>query len=170
MGWLFLKIGEFFKVILAVLGIISAYPDVTVDNLFVYQNFQDPLVINAQFRAYNLVNSSVRDIIEGGIDVNIIYQIRTSVNENLVYSNKVVNRISYSSNNFQLNHKYSFNFSMLTNTIGVNELVVLTNSENYRRKNIKTEIEILINCDATPEIINLWGNKPRITLYYSLGE
>jgi hypothetical protein len=143
---------------------------VTVDNLFVYQNFQDQSVINAQFRAYNLVNPSVRDIIEGGIDVNIIYRVKTTVNHNLVFSNNIMNRISYSNNSFMLNNKTSYNFNLLTNTISVNELVILTNSSRFILNNIKTEIEILINCDATPEIINLWGNKPKITLYYSLGE
>ncbi len=164
-----IKIGEIIKVILAVLGIISAYPDVTIDNIFVYKDFQNSRLIKTQFHSYNLINPSIRDIIESGIDVNIIYQIKTSIKHKIVYIGSSIQRVSFHGEGFSVNHKGNYNFDLLTNAISVNEMVILTNESNQTSYPIQTDIEILINCDATPEIVNLWGNKPKITLTYSLG-
>ena len=163
-----IKIGEIIKVILAVLGIISAYPDVTIDNIFVYKDFQNSNIIKTQFHSYNLINPSIRDIIESGIDVNIIYQIKTTIQNKIVYKGVSVQRVSFQGTGFSVNHKGKYSFDLLTNAISVNEMIILTNS-NQKNNPIQTDIEILINCDATPEIVNLWGNKPKLSLTYSLG-
>jgi hypothetical protein len=168
MGHMGFNIGNSIKVILAVLGIISAYPDVRIDNLFVYKDFTDKSQVKSQFNASDLINSSVRDIIESGIDVNIIYQITTSVKKHTIYQGAYTNRISYREKRYHVNYTGNYSFDILTNSIAVNELVILTNAGKYWKDLIQTDIEVLINCDATPEMINLWGNKPKVTITYNL--
>lgn len=159
---------HFFKVILAVLGIISSYPEVKIDNLFVYRNFKDPTLINAQFSASELINQPVREIIESGVDVNIIYLIKTTSKKHTVYQGSFGRKISYTNGQFMVDHRGGYDFETLTNVISVSELLILSNSEIYQDKPLTTEIAVLINCDATPEIINLWGNKPKVTMTYNI--
>ncbi len=166
-----LKIGETIKVILAVLGIISAYPEVNseIENIFIYRNLKNAEIVDMQFRSYNLINPAIRDIIEGGIDVNIIYQIKTTFKNNIIYRGLSNQKISYKGGIYSVNNKGNFDFNILTNVISVNEVPILTNASSFTNCLMRTEIKLLINCDATPEIINLWGNKPKYYINFVLG-
>ncbi len=164
------KLAESLKVILTVLGIISAYPEVTSDNFFVYRNFKDRTIINAQFSCGNLINPQLRDVIDSGVAVNIIYQVKTEQKNQIIYKNVTMRRIQFDGTNYIINNQSRFSYDQMTNIITVQELVFLTNAGSYLNQELSTEVDILLNCDATPEIINLWGNRPRIILSYNIKE
>lgn len=170
MSVLWIKIIEFFKIILIVFGLISIYPKVTSDNFFIYRNFKKKAIINAQFRCSNLINPYIKDIIDSGIVVNLIYKISTYVEKKTVYSETFSQKISFDGTNYTVNDWKLKSFELMTNFLTIQDLVFLTNAESFSGKGITTEVEILLKSDYIPEIINLWGNRPRITLNYLILE
>ena len=158
------------KVILAVLGLVSAYPDVEWDNLLFRLDFNKDFVY-AQFKASNLINPAIQDVINSGIEVNLVYQIRTSAKNKLVYDGTSIRRIAFTGKGYSVNGRGSYSFDLLTNIISVNEMVILTNASQYTNHiDLKTQIELLISCDSTPEIMKLWGKHPKISIPFNIGE
>ncbi len=158
---------ESIKIILTVLGIVSAYPEVSSDNFFVYRSLKNSTVINGQFRCGNLINTSLEGIIDSGISVNIIYDVKTETAGSLIYKDTLIEHIHYNGTNYFLNEKGPFSFSIMTNILSVKEFVFLTNADTYAGLDLETEVKILLNCDMAPEIVNLWGNRPRVVLNYN---
>ncbi len=163
------QFAESFKIILTVLGIISAYPVVSSDNFFVYRNLKDPTIINGQFRCGNLINSSLQGIIDSGIPVYIVYDLKSDANRREIYKMSIIKNIHYDGTNYFLNSAGPYTFNIMTNILSVQEFVFLTNADLYAGIDIETEVKILISCDMAPEIVNLWGNKPKVVLNYNFG-
>lgn len=170
MGGLAAKIADLFRVILAVLGIVSTYPEVTTDNIYVYKNFNNPNIINVQFRCYNLLNPSILEIVQSGIEVSIVYQVKTTVSSNEVYKNKIIKAISYDGKAYSINRQYKLDLNAMTNMMQVNELVILSNAGKYNNKLLESQVQIKIESENAPDLMNLWGNKPKIVLTFSLKE
>jgi len=166
MSVIWAKILEFFKIILIVFGIISVYPKVTGDNFFIYRNFKKKSVINAQFRCSNLINPYIKGIIDSGIEVDLTYRIKTYVERELVYNEIFSQKISFDGTNYIVNDWKLKSFSLMTNFLTIQDLVFLTNADSFSGKGITTEVEIVLKSDYIPDIINLWGNRPKIILNY----
>jgi hypothetical protein len=162
------KFAQSIKIILTVLGIISAYPEVSSDNFFVYRSLKDHTIINGQFRCGNLINSPLHEIIDSGISVNIIYNVSTKNGSLTVYKDIINRNIRYNGTNYFLNNSGPYSFNIMTNILSVQELVFLTNADRYAGLNFETEVRIVLSCDMEPQIINLWGNRPKVLLYYTV--
>jgi len=160
---------EIFKIILAVLGIISAYPDVNYDNnsIFIRHDFNRNAIF-LQFRANNIITAPIRDIIESGIEVNLIYQFRTTLNNKTLDQGNSTIKITFSSNSYSINGGGHYNFDIFTNAISVNEISILTNADNFTNQPLKTVVNLIINCDEAPEIMKLWANKPLFKFNYMI--
>ncbi len=168
MQGIWVKLAESVRIILTVLGIISAYPLVSSDNFFVYRSLKDNTVINGQFRCGNLINSPLHEIIDSGISVYIVYDVTTRTGRKTVFKNTIFQSIRYNGTNYYLNNAGPYAFNIMTNILSVQELVFLTNADYYAGFNFETEVKIILNCDMEPEIINLWGNRPSVLLSYSI--
>ena len=169
MGGFFAKIVEALKVILAVLGITSAYPPVTIDSsIFVYPNLMDQRVIDVQFRCYNLINPAIQEVIQSGVDVEIVWLVRTTASNSVVFQDQYVRKISWDNGKFLVNRQYRLDLNGLTNFIIANEIIILTNASKYAGIQLDTGIDVLIRSSSAPELMSLWGNKPRILLSYTL--
>jgi hypothetical protein len=164
------KLAESVKIILTVLGIISAYPAVSSDNFFVYRSLKDRTVINGQFRCGNLINSPLHEIIDSGIAVNIIYDVKTQTGKRPVYTNTVTQHIRCNGGSYFLNNTGPYSFDVMTNILSVQELVFLTNADYYAGLDFVTDVRLMLSCDMAPEIINLWGNRPNVILSYKIPE
>ena len=160
---------EWFKIVLAVLGIISANPDVNYDNnsIFVRHDFEKN-TIYLQFKAYNIINTPIRDIIESGIEVNLIYHIRTTLNDRLVYQGASVIKITFISNDYSINGGGNYDFQIFTNAISVNEMTILTNAGNFSNQLLRTDVDLLINSDEAPKIMKLWGKSHQLRINYRI--
>lgn len=155
------------KIILTVLGIVSAYPVVSSNNFFVYRSLKNPTIINGQFRCGNLINKSLEGIIDSGIPVNIVYDLKTKAAGREIYKISLIKNIHFNGTNYYLNDNGPYTFNIMTNILSVQEFIFLTNADIYAGVNLETEVKLLLSCDMAPDIINLWGNKPRVVLSYN---
>jgi hypothetical protein len=163
-------INESIRTILVVLGIIGAYPDVKTTNLFVYRSFQNQEIIKVQFRCENVINPSIRDILESGIKLNVLYHARTIMDETAIMEEEITRNISFQNKVFFIDGQEVGGIDLLQNALAATEMTVLTNAHAYAGKTIQTDINIAMNCEAAKEIMSLWGNRPSISLNYTFKE
>lgn len=154
------------KIILTVLGLSSPYPNVDIKNVGIYQT---PNIVVSEFQTQNIVNKSIKSVIESGMNINIVYSVKTTAKRKILYTNQIKSVISCRNKMFYISKKpKGYKFSDLTNSIVSNEIIILTNTPAHKNKQIKTEIEILISCEGYSDLSDLWGNQPKITLSYGL--
>ncbi|MCX7821164.1 MAG: hypothetical protein N2258_05750 [Brevinematales bacterium] len=161
-------IKNFFRVILVVLGIINYYPDVEVENVFVYKDFNDKELIRSQIKFKNLLNSAMMEVIKSGNRLEISCIIKSYYENKLVFSDKITKNISYESNVYYLDNKKFHTEESIIDWISVFDFVILKEKSKFVSKTIETQIEIYCSSDLNVDIMALWGNKPKIIISYEI--
>ncbi len=161
-------IKNFFKIILVVLGVVSYYPDVKLENVFVYKDFKNNELIRAQIKFKNLLNSSIIEVIKSGNRIELSCVIKSYHVNKLIFSNKITKIISYENNTYFVDNKRFETEESLKDWISVFDFVILSEKSKYISKTIDTHIEIYCNSDLNVDIMSLWGNKPKIIISYEI--
>ncbi len=160
-----MRILEVFETILIVLGISAIYPRVNIDNLYIYKKDN---AVYVSFEAHNLINDSIEKIIRSGIPVNLYFHTSTTDKKNVIFDTNYIYVIRFQDDTFYLNGELIENSERLITSISKNTFVILDNIESESGKRITTQIDISISADKIPNLNDLWGNQPKITLNYRL--
>ena len=155
------------KTILIVLGLAGVYPDVLINNITVAKKKE---AIVANFTLENLVNPSIRDIIQSGAVVFFSFEIKTRVNSVAVFQTNIYFSISNKQNMFFLGNSKPLTFDALTNKLFRQEMVVLPGYKKYGKSAGTAQILLSIYAENIPNISDLWGNQPRMELNFQLKE
>jgi len=153
---------ESFKIVMTILGIINNYPSVYISNinLIRYEKYY-----SIYFETENIFNKSILDLIEYGIEINIYFKINTYFEKTIIYSNNIKYNIKKIEGYYYINDKI-INKSLLFGYFNKIELVVLEYIDKYKNKKLKTEIIIFMDSPSSSELLNLWGNLPKININY----
>ncbi len=159
---------DFVKIILVVLGFVSYYPEVKVENVFVYKDFKDSEKVRTQIKFKDLLNPSFIEMIKSGNRIELIFFIATYDGKKLVYQDKVIKSVSYENNLFFVDGLKLKNEKLLIDWISVVDFVILTGKSKYISKMLDTHIDLKCSSDLNVELASLWGNKPRIIITYKI--
>jgi|YelNatPaOPRAMG01_1025707.scaffolds.fasta_scaffold19077_6 hypothetical protein len=160
------KFIEFGKIILTIIGIISPYPRVNIEQVYVYRDFKNPSNIRSQIRFANLLNNSIIEIITNGTDIEIECFVYTTVEKKEIISKKITKKVTYRNNSFFVDSLKFKEIKLLSQWLDVFDFVVLTNAGYFRKKEVLTEISLSLKSDLDVNLELLWGNKPKIVLTY----
>lgn len=153
------------KTIFVVLGLASAYPDVSFRDVHIYRQNNTACV---RFEAGDLLNDSIRGILDAGYGTLLRYNIDTYDGSKLVYCVQWMRAVTNSGGTYGVNQISGLDYPALVARMRKHDFVILTNGAAYRGDQMRTVITISITCDATPDIIELWGNKPKLILNYRM--
>ncbi|MCD6120302.1 MAG: hypothetical protein J7K04_00525 [Spirochaetales bacterium] len=160
-----LQLGNSFKIILAVVGLASMYPEVEVDNVSIYR---DNNSIFVQFDTESILNNSIMHIIDSEVDVDFSYLVTTTVNGKTVYSRNYIERVSAAQSRYRVNRGELLTFEGLIKRMKHHEYKIYEDLTNPGAVKAKTVIKFSLSCRETPDLLKLWGNKPGITINYAL--
>lgn len=164
-GFLF-SIGNSLKILLAVIGLASMYPEVGVDNVSIYQDNNSVFV---QFDTVSILNSSIIQIVDSGITVNFTYSVTTTVKGQTVYTNNYLEQVTAEKSRYRVNRGKLLTLSELGKRMSHHEFKIYGTAHYKGMRKVKTVIEFGLNCRETPELLKLWGNKPKIIINYTRG-
>ena len=162
----FKKFIEFGKIILTIIGVISPYPKVDIEQVYVYRDFKNPSNIRSQIRFANLLNNSIIEIITNGTDIEIECFVYTTVEKKEIIREKTSKKITYRNNNFFVNKLKFKEVKLLSQWLDVFDFVVLTNASKFRKKEVVTEVSLSLKSDLNVDLGLLWGNRPKLILTY----
>ncbi len=164
-------ISNYARVIFAVLGLVSLYPNVEINNV---RAIEKRGAIYAQFTTRSLINEYLLQIIDSGIDIYYSVEattyLTTKGREREIYRNILIKRISHRGNSYILDNEGFRSWKKLLTVLNTNSILILPAEKRVRGGTIKTTIVLKIFSDAVPDLMNLWGNKPNIVLNYRINE
>ncbi len=168
-------ISNYTRVIFAVLGLMSLYPNVEITNVRVVEKNR---AIYAEFRTKSLINEYLFQIIDSGIDVYYTIEATTYLisegTEKRIYQNTVIKKISRMGNIYLLDNEICHSTEELVSKLNNTQILIFppskTTSKITRGSSIRTTITLKIFSNAVPNLMNLWGNKPNIVLNYRINE
>ncbi len=164
-------ISNYARVIFAVLGLLSLYPNVEINNVKVVEKNR---AIYAQFKTKSLINEYILQVIESGIDIYysiavVTYLVRDK-HEREIYSNVLTKKISYNKNNYFLDNTSCNSVNKLIANLNNNQIIILPHKQVIQNTTVRTTITLKIFSDSVPDLMNLWGNRPNIVLNYRIDE
>ncbi len=164
-------ISNYTRVIFAVLGLISLYPEVEISNVTVIEKNR---AIYAEFTTKSLLNEYILQIIESGIDIyyntEAVTYLVTGKGKREIYRNLIIKRISYKGDSYFLDNARYRSVNKLISHLNNNQILILPHNLVTRNATIRTTITLKIFSDAVPDLMNLWGNRPNIVLNYRTNE
>jgi hypothetical protein len=151
------------RVLLTLIGLSSPYPDVTISDSVLRINREGACI---EFRAAPLVNKQLRELADSGYTLNILadYTVRSGNAEPV---NRKSERSVYRAasgwiiSDEQTNRIYP-DFNSMTNAVSRFVLPVLPVSETQPGKEVDVTAELGVSCAEIPNVIELWGNRPRL--------
>jgi len=164
---LLIKINSSFKILLAVIGLASMYPVVAIDNVSLYRD-NDSIFI--QFDTESFINDSIMQIIDSGVIVNFTYSVTTTANGKLLLIRDYVEQVSTDKGFYRINGGNLLTLKALKKRMSRHEFKVYKIKEGFNAYKLKTEIDFGLSCRETPELLKLWGNRPKITVNFTLNQ
>lgn len=155
------------KTILVVLGLASAYPEVAFRDVGIYRHEE---TVSVEFVADELLNDSIRYILDAGYETVIHYEITTYRGIETIYAAHWVRSITNDGGLYDVNLITGLDYDLLQSRVASHDFVILTNASRYRGSPLRTVIKLYIACDSTPDLIELWGNKPKLVLNFRTGD
>ncbi len=151
------------RTILVVLGLAGSYPDVSFHDIRLYREDNG---IYAGFVTESLINPSIRGVIDSGYEVHINYFITTVQGIDIVYLGQSVRAITNDNGLYTVNRRTGMTYDELIGYLRYQEIYILTNSPDYHGRQFRTTIRLSINSADTPDLVELWGNKPKLILNF----
>ncbi|GEM_PF-2335132 len=157
------------NIIFAVIGLASISPDVTVDNIVVENKNNVVFVV---FDTESMLNESIMQIVDSGVAVDFTYFVITRKNGKLVFSRDYIDHVYLKNGLYHVNSISVDSKDKLKNLVNHHRFIILdgyedgSESRNSNKDRYITIIRIGLSSPETPEIVKLWGNKPRIELEF----